>query len=76
VALLIADAEARERLAECARQRILATYRWGASLDRLEELVGAAARPPAGGSLDQAEDVATSAMSHQAATGAGEARRA
>lgn len=81
VASLIADAEARERLAEHARQRLLATYRWGSILDRLEDLVGAAARPPAGGSLGGLElagdeDAATSARSHEAATGAGEARRA
>ncbi|MEA2603113.1 MAG: polysaccharide biosynthesis protein PslH [Acidobacteriota bacterium] len=81
IASLIADPEARERLAESARQRLLATYRWGASLDRLEDLVGAAARPPAGASLDRIEDedVGTSAMSEmsdEAATGAGEARRA
>ena len=76
VATLVGDAEARERLADCARQRLLATYRWGASLDRLEELVGAAARPPAG-SLDRVEDEdVMSAMSDEAAAGAGEARRA
>ena len=51
VASLIGDAAARERLADCARQRLLATYRWGANMERLEDLVGAAARPPAGALL-------------------------
>jgi hypothetical protein len=55
VAALIADAEMRERLAGAARQRLLATYRWGAIQDRLEDLVGAVARPPAG-SPDGVED--------------------
>jgi hypothetical protein len=53
VATLIEDPAARERLAECARQRLLATYRWTSSLDRFEELVGASARPPAGSPLPQ-----------------------
>jgi sugar transferase (PEP-CTERM/EpsH1 system associated) len=77
VASLIGDAELRERLAASARQRLLATYRWGSSLDRLEELVGAVSRPPAGlppaGHPEDEEGAARSAI---AATGAGEARRA
>lgn len=49
LATLIADEGERERLAECARQRLVATYRWAPNLDRFEDLVGAVARPPAGG---------------------------
>jgi polysaccharide biosynthesis protein PslH len=48
IATLIADGRERERLAGCARQRLLASYRWAPNLDRFEELVGAVARPPAG----------------------------
>lgn len=51
VATLIEDASARERLAECARQRLLASYRWAPNLERFEELVGSSARPPAGSPL-------------------------
>ncbi len=73
VATLIADAAVRERLAECARQRLLATYRWGPILDRFEDLLGASARPPAGSPLPQEEGepvpVGASGI-------AGEARRA
>jgi sugar transferase (PEP-CTERM/EpsH1 system associated) len=76
VASLITDAEARQRLAGSARQRLLGTYRWGAIMDRLEELVGAVALPPAGGSLDEDVDVVLPGMSDQAAASAGEARRA
>jgi sugar transferase (PEP-CTERM/EpsH1 system associated) len=74
VASLIEDPQARERLAANARQRLLATYRWGANLDRLEELVGASARPPAGGPLP-AEGRRQEEGSEPAAA-AGEARRA
>jgi len=79
VAALIADPALRERLAASARQRLLATYRWGSSLDRLEELVGAASRPPAGSPLppgEHPEDEEVAARSTNNATGAGEARRA
>jgi sugar transferase (PEP-CTERM/EpsH1 system associated) len=48
VATLLDDEGKRERLAANARQRLLASYRWGPNLDRLEDLVGATARPPAG----------------------------
>lgn len=78
VAALIADAEARERFAGSARQRLLATYRWGTIQDRLEELVGAAARPPAGildGAAEDEEEVALLSAT-SAATSAGETRRA
>ncbi|HEX9941682.1 MAG TPA: TIGR03087 family PEP-CTERM/XrtA system glycosyltransferase [Thermoanaerobaculia bacterium] len=51
VASLIEDAEARERLAGCARQRLMASYRWAPNVERFEELVGAVARPPAGSPL-------------------------
>jgi glycosyltransferase involved in cell wall biosynthesis len=45
---LIGDAGLRERLADSARQRVQASYRWGTNLDRLEEMLGAVALPPAG----------------------------
>jgi glycosyltransferase involved in cell wall biosynthesis len=51
VSSLIENAETRERLADGARQRLLATYRWPPLLDRFEELVGAVARPPVGSPL-------------------------
>lgn len=59
VATLIEDGAVRERLAESARQRLLATYRWGPILDRFEDLLGASARPPAGSLLPQ-EDMSES----------------
>jgi sugar transferase (PEP-CTERM/EpsH1 system associated) len=49
LANLLADERERERLAESARQRLLATYRWAPNLDRFEDLIGAVARPPAAG---------------------------
>lgn len=55
VAAVIEDAALRERLAESARQRLLAHYRWTPILERFEELVGAAARPPASVPLLPAE---------------------
>jgi glycosyltransferase involved in cell wall biosynthesis len=48
VAAVLEDAALRERLAESARQRLIAHYRWTPVLERFEELVGASARPPAG----------------------------
>jgi polysaccharide biosynthesis protein PslH len=42
---LLTDAAARERLADCARQRLGAAYRWGTNVERFEELLLAAARP-------------------------------
>jgi polysaccharide biosynthesis protein PslH len=48
VASLIDDERERERLAEAARQRLLATYPWGPNLELFEDLIRAAARPPAG----------------------------
>jgi hypothetical protein len=51
VASLIEDAEARERLAGCARQRLMASYRWAPNVEHFEDLVGAVARPPAGSPL-------------------------
>ncbi len=56
VAALIDDERERERLAGCARQRLLATYRWAPNLDRFEELIGAVARPPAGSPVLPAAD--------------------
>jgi sugar transferase (PEP-CTERM/EpsH1 system associated) len=41
---LLEDAGLRDRLAECARQRLLSSYRWQANMDRFEELLIAAAR--------------------------------
>ncbi len=51
ISTLIEDERERERLADCARQRLLANYRWAPNLDRLEDLVGTVARPPAGSPL-------------------------
>ena len=45
VASLLTDEAARDRLAACARQRLVATYRWGPNMERFEELLGNAARP-------------------------------
>jgi sugar transferase (PEP-CTERM/EpsH1 system associated) len=45
VASLLTDEAARERLAECARQRLLGFYRWGPNMERFEELLGSAVRP-------------------------------
>ena len=75
VASLIEDPQARERLAGSARQRLLATYRWGANLDRLEELVGACARPPAGLPLTS-ESRRRDEEGTEPAAASGEARRA
>lgn len=36
-------AETRERLAECARQRLVAAYRWSTNMDRFEELLAGVA---------------------------------
>lgn len=48
VAAVIEDAALRDRLAEHAHQRLVVHYRWPQILEGFEELVGAAARPPAG----------------------------
>jgi polysaccharide biosynthesis protein PslH len=45
VAALLADAEARQRLADCARQRLAGAYRWATNLERFEELLAAVAAP-------------------------------
>ena len=47
VATLIEDARAREHLAECARQRLVISYRWTANMDRFEEILTGAVRTPA-----------------------------
>jgi sugar transferase (PEP-CTERM/EpsH1 system associated) len=76
VASLIDDEGERGRLAERARQRLLATYRWAPNLESFEDLVGAAARPPAGSSLPPPEprsdegDAAPAALPTAAARGA------
>jgi glycosyltransferase involved in cell wall biosynthesis len=75
VATLLADERERERLAGSARQRLLATYRWAPNLDLFEDLVGAAARPPAGASLLPAGGEREEGAAALAAA-AGEARRA
>ncbi|HKI03246.1 MAG TPA: TIGR03087 family PEP-CTERM/XrtA system glycosyltransferase [Thermoanaerobaculia bacterium] len=75
IASLIEDPAARQRLAESARQRLTATYRWGTNLERMEELVGASARPPAGSPLPP-EDRRSEATEDLPAAAAGEARRA
>lgn len=43
-----AGAEARERLAECARQRLIAAYRWSTNMERFEELLAGVARTARG----------------------------
>lgn len=40
---LLQDADARARLAECARQRLGASYRWGTNMERFEEILVSAA---------------------------------
>jgi sugar transferase (PEP-CTERM/EpsH1 system associated) len=76
VAALIDDERERERLAECARQRLLATYRWAPNLDRFEDLVGTVARPPAGSPVLPAEKGRRAEEGEAAAAEAREARRA
>ena len=55
IATLIDDEGVRGRRAERARQRLLATDRWAPNLESFEDLVGSAARPPAGSSLPPPE---------------------
>jgi sugar transferase (PEP-CTERM/EpsH1 system associated) len=74
IAALIDDERERERLAECARQRLLATYRWAPNLERFEELLGTVARPPAGAQSLPAES--RRAEGDESAAKAREARRA
>jgi sugar transferase (PEP-CTERM/EpsH1 system associated) len=45
VAAVLESEETRTRLAECARQRLAAGYRWSTNLGRFEEIVATAARP-------------------------------
>lgn len=45
IASLLTDAAAREKLADCARQRLGVAYRWGTNVARFEEVLLAAARP-------------------------------
>ncbi|HSK79874.1 MAG TPA: TIGR03087 family PEP-CTERM/XrtA system glycosyltransferase [Thermoanaerobaculia bacterium] len=45
IASLLEDPEARDRLAECAYQRLVASYRWAPNLERFEELIAGVARP-------------------------------
>jgi sugar transferase (PEP-CTERM/EpsH1 system associated) len=52
---LLEDAEARGRLAECARQRLAASYRWSTNLDRFEELLAGTARRTVGGTPPRGE---------------------
>jgi sugar transferase (PEP-CTERM/EpsH1 system associated) len=47
VATVLADAEMRASLAECARQRLSASYLWAPNMDRFEDLLMAAVRRPA-----------------------------
>jgi sugar transferase (PEP-CTERM/EpsH1 system associated) len=76
VAALIEDERERERLAEHARQRLLATYRWAPNLDRFEDLVGTIARPPAGSPSLPAESRRAEGDAGAPAAAAREARRA
>lgn len=45
IASLLEDADARDRLAEHAYQRLAAAYRWAPNLERFEELIAGVARP-------------------------------
>lgn len=45
ITTLLEDPETRDRLAECARQRLAAAYRWAPNLEHFEELIGSVARP-------------------------------
>lgn len=45
VASLLEDPDARDRFAECAYQRLVASYRWAPNLERFEELIAGVARP-------------------------------
>ena len=73
---LLADERERERLAGCARQRLVATYRWAPNLDRFEDLVGSVARPPAAaGPVPEPKEEARETALPAAAEG-GTARRA
>jgi sugar transferase (PEP-CTERM/EpsH1 system associated) len=46
VASLLEDAGARASLADCARQRLSDSYRWGSNMDRFEELLTSAVERP------------------------------
>ena len=46
VASLIEDATARDHLAECARQRLVVSYRWATNMERFEEILAGAVRKP------------------------------
>jgi sugar transferase (PEP-CTERM/EpsH1 system associated) len=82
VTSMIEDSSLRERLAGAARQRLLATYRWTQNMERLEDLVGASARPPASSPLPA--DIGKPGFGEERegeegdlpATAAGDARRA
>ncbi|HEX7181197.1 MAG TPA: TIGR03087 family PEP-CTERM/XrtA system glycosyltransferase [Thermoanaerobaculia bacterium] len=58
LASLLEDAEARHRLADCARQLLGAAYRWGANLDKFEEQLAAVTRlqPSSGGAPKRKSD--------------------
>lgn len=51
---LLEDAGARARLAECARQRLGVSYRWGTSMERFEEILVSAAASGGGGGAGSA----------------------
>lgn len=79
LASLLADAEARRRLADCARQRLGAAYRWGANLEKFEEQIAAVTRrtPPSGDAPKRRSETGASLAAPAAAMGAtGDARSA
>lgn len=47
LATLIEDAPARQHLAECARRRLVVSYRWTSSMERFEEILTSSVRKPA-----------------------------
>lgn len=57
VASLLEDAEARQRLATAARQRLAVGYRWSSNLERFEELLTSAVQAKAPGARRPAEAV-------------------
>lgn len=80
VTSLLEDAEARARLAAGARQRLAASYRWSANLDRFEEILAAAARREDSRPPDPAEESGEHSLGEAAVAeggrGAGAARSA
>lgn len=67
---LIEDPEARQRLAENARQRLAVGYRWSSNLERFEEVLAAAARPSQPDSLRRSEEAQEEGLEETVSEGA------